>query len=1050
MPSESTTQPCHTLSSEGRERLRHQITEASGPIAPFWPMRSFAKRNPLHGLEHLPFDRAVREAKHLLGGNGYLSNSEYRQLYRQGRITDENVKQAFQRIEPSIHTHTLVQVGPRRIGPAEVLRLQLLFGFEALEPVLLTWTLGDEGATRRFQNDLPAESRQRILARAAADSGLGRSDAEESYVTSLWNRTLSALQISDRFGADSHDQQPEESEPQFATIHAASDVALPAQRTVGDWLDSLAGASIVEQINDQMTKWIAAFVDEGMAGWSMPGREGGFYPCWRELAQGDISGRFLGIKSFAQRVRDLPSSPEDAIALGLNRLGVPQERRAEYLSRHLAQLPGWAGFIRWLGENPDYPGQRGHPIDPLQYLAVRLFYEVELADALCRREWGIAGTLAAIGSYWQKHLSEYRRLTGAGPHPVDAQTKAICDGAWRLFRLAQFLELAPIEVRQLPASTIETLLGWLDAFPEDQHGPVWLEAYEANYREKLIARLSAHRGKQVRTESRPRAQLVCCIDVRSEPFRRHVEAQGPYETFGFAGFFGVFVSHQAFDSEERNPLCPVLFKPKYAANETPRPGQDQPLRSYASGTRWRRLGDQMFHDLKQNPIGSFMLIDLLGFFFSIGLIGKTLMRRPYKTLKEWIQQWFNHPVATQISVDRDHLDQDGATLRSQGTEGRPHGLPWGLTLVEQANSVEFALRMMGLTKNFGRFVVLCGHGSATENNPYFAALDCGACGGKHGDPNARVFANMANKPEVRRLLKERGLAVPDDTWFLAGKHITTSDRVAFYDVDDMPATHREDFSVMVKDFERAGANHALERCGRLPRSPRDLSPETAYGHVVDRTTDWANVRPEWGLSSSAAFIIGRRNLTRGIDLAGRVFLQSYDPEPDTDGKRLEFLMTAPLIVVKWLNTEYYFSAVDPWFWGSGSKVIHNVVSGVGVMLGSQSDLQTGLPLQSVNDGQKRFHEPMRPLTIIEAPVSRISPIIHKHTVLQHLFHNQWVTLVAVDPTTGEVQLYNADATWQPVPVTSSFVGNVDRQPELLTAAKLSAWSDRPTACGATP
>ena len=198
MQSESTTHRLQTLSSEGCERLRQQITKASEPIAPFWPMRSFAKRNPLHGFEHLPFDRGVREAKHLLGGNGYLSNNEYRQLYREGRVVEENIRQAFQRVGPHVQSQTLIQVGPRQIGSADVRRLQLLFGFEALDTALLNWTIGAAGATKRFQNDLPAQSRRRIMGCATGDSGLGWTAAEGTYVTKLWNSTLSALRLSDR------------------------------------------------------------------------------------------------------------------------------------------------------------------------------------------------------------------------------------------------------------------------------------------------------------------------------------------------------------------------------------------------------------------------------------------------------------------------------------------------------------------------------------------------------------------------------------------------------------------------------------------------------------------------------------------------------------------------------------------------------------------------------------------------------------------------------------------------------------------------------------
>ena len=1010
---ETIKQQDQILSNECREFLRREIGLASEPIAPFWPMRTMVAQNPIHGLEYLPFDQAVRKGKQVLGGSGYLANEEYRQFYRNGRITPEGLNRAFARVGPGQDTQSFLQIGNRQITAPDIWKLNILFGFEELHPSLLEWELSGGRGTKRFRQDLPEESRTRIIERTIEECELCREYPEEAYLTNLWNSALAALADSPSGHhelVNSHLLNSGDSQP-------SKDISLPAQRTIGDWVDRLTEPEVVTQINHQIIKWVSAFLDEGLAGWDMPHREEGFYQAWRQLVQQDYSGGLLGIKDFVQKVNNLPKNPEDAIVHSLYQLGILQPQWSEYLSRQLSLLPGWTRYIRWLGEHPDYHAQQEHPIDTTQYLAVRLFYERELTQVACQREWGIDATVTALAAYWKDRPDEYDCRMGSGMPSVDPTRQNICRDAWRLFHLAQFLELSPIEVHDLSTSDAHTLLHWLDNFSSDQHSPIWLEAYEDSFREDILIKIAGHRGTVPALDTRPRAQLVFCIDVRSESFRRHIEAQGPYETLGFAGFFGIPLSHQAFDSDDRSFLCPVLLTPSHAVTEAPRPGEISSLQQYSSGTRWHELGHHLFHDLKHHPVGSMMVIDVLGFFFSLGLVGKTLFQKPFRALTSAIEQWFTHAVPTKISVSAS-TDPQHLQMGEVNAEGIPDGLAQGFTLIERATFIENGLRAMGLTQNYARLVCLCGHGSETDNNPYYGALDCGACGGAPGDANARVFAAMANDPQVRRILKENGLPIPDDTWFLPGKHNTTTDRVEFYDLEELPDTHKEDLLSLHKDLEEAGANQALERCHRIPCAPTKISPEQAFAHVTIRSCDWANPRPEWGLAGNGAFLIGRRILTKGLDLGGRVFLHSYDPLADPQGAILEKIMTAPLIVGEWINTGYYFSAVDPWAYGSGSKVLHNVVGGVGMMLGAQSDLQMGFPLQTVNNGDRHYHEPMRLLAIIEHTPTVLSSIIQKHAILQQLFHNQWLNLVSLDPHTFKFHRYNPDASWEPLSVES--------------------------------
>lgn len=1076
---------------EEPQRLRSHLAQAGKILPPKGPIHAFVAQNPLQGLEHLPFDIAVREAQRLFGAQGYPSPEAFRRIYASGRITRDDLARALEIRFPALSSRPPVEVRGRRVEARDVCLVHLLHQIDPLPHGALRWQVFRGKATRRFRQDVPPEIRRQHLDRARRGEREGEADA----VSALWTAVLETLGLGDPASLEEREAQAAESllgrifevardglnsrEALADLVQGAREAlqrdigGIGSERALGDLCQRLTGARVTGTINDQMVRWCAAFLDEGLAGWPMPYRERGLYHAWRRLAERDPALLFLGVRGFTGRIRQLPLHPEEAVIGSLRLMGIPEEHWTGYLTLHLAALPGWAGVVKWREAHPDYPMQERYPIDLTQYLAVRLFYEAELVSRLCRREWGVEGTVPALRAYFQAHPGEFfarsqiamgglpdamaagivrtgqgaiglnwtallhpahgdmRQAKSLGPNEqwsrfaemlyvcrkgADHHVEAVCHDAWRLFQLAQVLGLSAEDVGGLTLGQAKAFLGLLDDLSPAAHGPIWLEAYETHYRDQLLTRLNENRGPASRGERRPRAQLIFCLDVREEGIRRHLEAQSEeYETLGTAGFFAVPILFRPLSDGEERESCPIVIKPRHTVIEAARP--DERIREHhrERRARWKEVLHALYHRLETNVATAYFLIDLLGLPFAIAGAARTLLPLRWRGLTAAVHDRFVPSVRTFLQVGRPTAAEAPELLVPQGhghaTPHRDALHTFGFSPEEQADLVEGQFRMIGLTQNFARLVLFCGHGSTTANNPYAAAYHCGACGGNRGGPNARTIAAMANAPTVRALLAARGIVIPDDTHVLGAEHDTAADRMTYFDAEDIPPTHREEFQRLAHDLHRACGRHAQERCRRLPLAPENPTPEQALRHVYARTVDWAQVYPEWGHATCAAMVIGRRALTRGVSLDRRAYLQSYDPDQDPDGAILAEIMAAFIPVVRGISLDYYFSSVDSGIngvFGAGTKALHNVVGLIGVMQGPGSDLKSGLPAQGVAP----LHEPMRVHLLVEARPGKVASIIAQHKVLENIFRNQWSHLIAWDPETKQFMRYRPDGSWE--------------------------------------
>lgn len=680
---------------------------------------------------------------------------------------------------------------------------------------------------------------------------------------------------------------------------------------------------------DRISLWASAYFDHQQASWKTTQEAASIFAAWKQEAEIDYGTEAMGLKGFRKLVKSLPNDHLTAASLALDALQIPEEMLDHYLNALLMKMNGWAGFAARIDWDARLDGRDGQAVQ--EFLAILLTWELCLSKLL---------SYPNLASSWN-------------------QSKQESIASVPSFQMSEQL-------------SIQLILQ---------------KAFDIALQRSIIQKINSQ-SLDPQARDKTKAQAVFCIDVRSEVFRRNLEAtDAGIETFGFAGFFGFPVKYVPLGYEEGSNQCPVLLNTSHTVSEQL---ADKELeQKVLTKRRFREHLFKFWKSFRSGAISCFGFVSPLGIYF---------LPKLFTDLFGWTR-----PVA--------HPDQFGLSSRELSEkkislDSELHSGIGGIPKKDRVKMAHSALTAMGLTEGFAPIVLITGHGASTVNNPHATGLDCGACGGHSGEANAKVAAAVLNDIEVRKELNSLGICIPENTVFIAALHDTTTDNVTLLnttvELENIP-----EFSELREALKMAGTLSRKERAGRMGIDGTDLDKL-----VIGRSKDISQVRPEWGLAGCSSFIVAPRERTSRLNFGGKAFMHSYNWKKDQEFKVLEVIMTAPMVVTSWINLQYYASTVDNKKLGAGNKTLHNIVGGLGVLEGFAGDLRVGLPWQSVHDGERYQHEPNRLNVIIEAPVDEMSKILKKHDSIRQLCDNQWIYLFAMNDQGKVAYKYIGDLEWE--------------------------------------
>ncbi|MDI9319356.1 MAG: Na-translocating system protein MpsB [Phycisphaerales bacterium] len=500
---------------------------------------------------------------------------------------------------------------------------------------------------------------------------------------------------------------------------------------------------------------------------------------------------------------------------------------------------------------------------------------------------------------------------------------------------------------------------------------LWQQSFEWSFYDQVLTGIQIEKVNIAAIKHKS-FQAAFCIDDRECSIRRYIEMEDMNaETFGTPGFFGVEFFFKPQGGKFSTKVCPAPVTPKYMIKEI--------------GVRNKVETDIHFSKHAHNFVLGWLLSQTIGFWSA------------FKLLVNIFKPTMSPATASSLK----HMDKNSRLIiENKDPEYREDDLQVGFTIDEMTIRVENVLKSIGLIHDFAPIVYMIGHGASSTNNPHYAAYDCGACSGRAGSVNARVFSYMANHSQVRSILKEKGIDIPVHTQFVGAIRDTTRDEIVFFDTEvlypDNASLHQKNLLV----FKTALDKNAKERSRRFDSVNSKQSAQKIHKKILDRSVSLFEPRPELNHATNAMCIVGRRALSKGVFLDRRAFLNSYDYRIDPDGKYLLNILNAAAPVCGGINLEYYFSRVDNQKLGAGTKLPHNVMGLFGVSNGIDGDLRPGLPSQMIE-----VHDPIRLLMIVEHHPDVVLQTIQKNPATYEWFINEWVILVVVEPETKEFFLF---------------------------------------------